>query len=51
MNINFNPKAMQHMLANAASGEGGMLGDGAKEVLLSRGDMKKTKAERAAELE
>jgi hypothetical protein len=36
MNINFNPRAMSTMLQNAAAGEGTMLGDNAKEVLLSR---------------
>jgi hypothetical protein len=51
MNINFNPKAMTTMLQNAASGEGTMLGENAKEVLLSRADLKKDKAERAKQLE
>jgi hypothetical protein len=34
------------MLASAASGEGGMLGEGAKEILMSRADLKKNKEER-----
>ena len=51
MNINFNPKAMTTMLQNAAAGEGTMLGENAKEVLLSRADLKKDKAERAKQLE
>jgi hypothetical protein len=51
MNVNFNPKAMSHMLSNAASGENGVLGDGIKEFMLTRKQINDEKAARQAELD
>jgi hypothetical protein len=46
MNVNFNPKAMQHMLSSAAQRDNGVLGDGIKELLLTRSQVKEEKASR-----
>jgi hypothetical protein len=51
MNVNFNPKAMSHMLSNAASGENGVLGDGIKEFMLTRKQVTEEKAARQATLD
>ena len=51
MNVNFNPKAMQHMLASAAQKENGVLGDGIKEFMLTRSQVKEEKATRQAMLD
>ena len=51
MNVNFNPKAMTHMLSNAASGENGVFGDGIKEFMLTRKQVTEEKAARQASLD
>ena len=51
LNVNFNPKAMQHMLSSAATGDNTVLGEGVKEILLTRCQIKQEKEARKVQLD